>query len=58
MRTTIRGDLANVRYARQFARDALGGLPQADDAALVVSELVANAVLHSASGETDRKSVV
>jgi anti-sigma regulatory factor (Ser/Thr protein kinase) len=51
MRTTLRGDLANVRNARAFTRQALSGLPVADDAALVVSELVANAVLHSASGD-------
>lgn len=51
MRATILGDLANVRQARTITSRALSGLPAADTATLVVSELVANAILHSASGD-------
>lgn len=39
-----------VAVARHAIREFLGDSPRADDAALIVSELAANAILHSASG--------
>ncbi|MCC3653208.1 ATP-binding protein [Streptomyces sp. S07_1.15] len=39
-----------VSRARRWTRDILKGSPCADDAELIVSELSANAVLHTASG--------
>ncbi|MYX98850.1 ATP-binding protein [Streptomyces sp. SID486] len=39
-----------VSRARRWTRDILRGSPLADDAELIVSELSANAVLHTASG--------
>jgi anti-sigma regulatory factor (Ser/Thr protein kinase) len=39
-----------VSRARRWTRDILRGSPLVDDAELIVSELSANAVLHSASG--------
>ncbi|MFD0257661.1 ATP-binding protein [Kitasatospora indigofera] len=39
-----------VGGARKLVRDALDFLPQVDDAELIVSELVTNAILHSRSG--------
>src|SRR5215471_14405946 len=39
----------HVRHARHFTKAMLAGWPLADDTALIVSELAANAVLHSAS---------
>lgn len=42
------GETAQVSAARQFIGGLLGeGCPLADDAVLVISELVSNAVLHS-----------
>jgi anti-sigma regulatory factor (Ser/Thr protein kinase) len=38
-----------VRWARKFLTAAVGGCPVADDAALCLSELAGNSVLHSAS---------
>ncbi|MFD0529893.1 ATP-binding protein [Kitasatospora arboriphila] len=40
----------SVRAARRMVREALGPSAGAEDAALVVSELVTNAVVHSRSG--------
>ncbi|MFF8485866.1 ATP-binding protein [Streptomyces antibioticus] len=40
-----------VSRARRWTRDILHGSPLADDAELIVSELSANAILHTASGE-------
>ncbi|MFE9454556.1 ATP-binding protein [Streptomyces sp. NPDC006739] len=39
-----------VSRARRWTRDILRGSPFAEDAALIVSELSANAILHTASG--------
>lgn len=39
-----------VSRARRWTRDILRGSPMAEDAELIVSELSANAVLHTASG--------
>ncbi|MEU9607783.1 ATP-binding protein [Streptomyces sp. NPDC048057] len=39
-----------VSRARRWTRDILRGSPMADDAAVIVSELSSNAVLHTASG--------
>ncbi|QES42494.1 hypothetical protein DEJ49_17265 [Streptomyces venezuelae] len=39
-----------VSRARRWTRDILQGSPLADDAELIVSELSANAILHTASG--------
>ncbi|WP_344866293.1 ATP-binding protein [Planomonospora alba] len=46
------GELASVPRARRYVRDLLdtAGHRQADDALLLVSELVANSVRHSDSG--------
>jgi Histidine kinase-like ATPase domain len=44
------GTPASVPASRRFAAEALGGCPRADDLILAVSELVSNAVAHSASG--------
>jgi anti-sigma regulatory factor (Ser/Thr protein kinase) len=40
-----------VSRARRWTRDILRGSPLADDAELIVSELSANAILHTASGQ-------
>ncbi|OKH95756.1 ATP-binding protein [Streptomyces uncialis] len=40
-----------VSRARRWTRDILRGSPLADDAELIVSELSANAILHTASGK-------
>ncbi|KOV94135.1 ATP-binding protein [Streptomyces sp. NRRL B-3648] len=39
-----------VSRARRWTRDILSGSPLAEDAELIVSELSANAILHTASG--------
>ncbi|GEB51948.1 ATP-binding protein [Streptomyces cacaoi] len=39
-----------IGRVRRWTRDVLSGTPYADDAALIVSELGSNALLHSASG--------
>jgi anti-sigma regulatory factor (Ser/Thr protein kinase) len=44
-----------VSRARRWTRDILRGSPLAEDAELIVSELSANAILHTASGR-DRGS--
>ncbi|MFE6721228.1 ATP-binding protein [Streptomyces albidoflavus] len=41
-----------VSRARRWTRDILRGSPLAEDAELIVSELSANAILHTASGQT------
>jgi len=40
-----------VRRARSFVGQVLGGCPAADDAILLTSELVTNAITHTASGQ-------
>ncbi|BCL28970.1 ATP-binding protein [Streptomyces aurantiacus] len=47
---TCPGFPEEVSRARRWTRDILRGSPLADDAALIVSELSANAILHTASG--------
>ena len=44
---------AQVREARQFLSAILDGRPAADDAIVCLSELVANATVHSRSREPD-----
>jgi anti-sigma regulatory factor (Ser/Thr protein kinase) len=47
---TLPGYPEEVSRARRWARDILRDCPCADDAALIVSELGANAIVHTASG--------
>ncbi|MEU0429557.1 ATP-binding protein [Streptomyces canus] len=47
---TCPGFPEEVSRARRWTRDILRGSPWAEDAELIVSELSANAVLHTASG--------
>ncbi|NBM17070.1 ATP-binding protein [Streptomyces sp. GC420] len=47
---TCPGFPEEVSRARRWTRDILRGSPHAEDAELIVSELSANAVLHTASG--------
>lgn len=47
---TCPGLLEEVGRARRWTRDVLSDSPHADDAALIVTELSANALLHSDSG--------
>ncbi|WP_369696790.1 ATP-binding protein [Streptomyces sp. XD-27] len=44
------GSLEEVARARHWTRDILSGHPCADDAELIVGELGANALVHTASG--------
>ncbi|WP_428934870.1 ATP-binding protein [Streptomyces sp. ACT015] len=44
------GSPEEVSRARRWTRDVLRGSPFAEDAELIVSELSANAILHTASG--------
>jgi anti-sigma regulatory factor (Ser/Thr protein kinase) len=45
------GERDQVARAREFVGRVLGGYPAADDAVLLTSEVVTNAVLHTASGD-------
>ncbi|CAM5424184.1 ATP-binding protein [Streptomyces griseorubiginosus] len=47
---TCPGFPEEVSRARRWTRDILRGSPWAEDAELIVSELSANAILHTASG--------
>jgi anti-sigma regulatory factor (Ser/Thr protein kinase) len=46
------GLAAQAREARRFLSAIVDGCPAADDAILCLSELVANAIVHSRSGES------
>jgi anti-sigma regulatory factor (Ser/Thr protein kinase) len=46
------GRTDQVREARRFLGDVLDGCPLADDAALCLSELFTNSIVHGASGKT------
>ncbi|MEU7578542.1 ATP-binding protein [Streptomyces sp. NPDC041068] len=48
---TCPGFPEEVSRARRWTRDILAGSPLAEDAELIVSELSANAILHTASGK-------
>jgi anti-sigma regulatory factor (Ser/Thr protein kinase) len=48
---TCPGSLEEVGRARRWARELLADSPHADDAALIVTELGANALLHTVSGD-------
>lgn len=48
---TCPGFPEEVSRARRWTRDILSGSPLAEDAELIVSELSANAILHTASGQ-------
>jgi anti-sigma regulatory factor (Ser/Thr protein kinase) len=49
-RRVFPGSGDQVGRARQFVGQVLGGCPAADDAVLLTSELVTNAITHTASG--------
>ncbi|WP_169806463.1 ATP-binding protein [Actinomadura latina] len=56
---TLPGARRSVGVARSFVRGLAAGLPAVDDLVMVVSETVANAVAHTASGmEGGRVTVV
>jgi anti-sigma regulatory factor (Ser/Thr protein kinase) len=48
---TLPGTPASVPVARRLVRETLAGCPRAGDLMLAVTELAANAVSHSASGQ-------
>jgi len=50
-RRVFPGASSQVGRARLFVGDVLDGCPAADDAILLTSELVTNAIAHTASGE-------
>jgi anti-sigma regulatory factor (Ser/Thr protein kinase) len=50
-RRALRGQRDQVACARDFVRAVLGSAPVVDEAVLLVSELCANALLHTASGD-------
>ena len=49
---TYSGTAAQLQHVRSALREFLGGCPVADDAVCLLSELCANAILHSDSGKT------
>jgi anti-sigma regulatory factor (Ser/Thr protein kinase) len=57
-RRVFPGHPAQVGCARQFVRRILATSPAADDAALLTSELAANAIQHTASNGTTFQVVV
>jgi anti-sigma regulatory factor (Ser/Thr protein kinase) len=52
------GSREQIRHARGFAERVLAGCPAAADAALLVSEIATNAVLHTSSGKGGAFTVV
>lgn len=52
------GERDQVAHARKFVGRVLEGSPVADDAALLASELVTNAVVHTASGQGGTFAVI
>src|SRR2546423_806886 len=50
---TYEGVPEQLSAVRQYTRDVLGDGPGVDDVVLVVSELAANAIRHTLSGEPD-----
>ena len=50
-RRVFPGATGQVARARLFVGDVLDGCPAADDAVLLMSELVTNAIAHTASGK-------
>jgi anti-sigma regulatory factor (Ser/Thr protein kinase) len=57
-RRIFTGHPAQVACARQFVRRTLPAFPGAADAALLTSELAANAIQHTASGSTTFEVVI
>ena len=57
-RLTMPGSPEFVRNARRFTARTIGDHPRADDALLLISEVVTNAVAHSRSGLPGGKIVV
>lgn len=55
---TFAGSADQVRQARRFVGRVLGDCPVADVAALLVSELATNAIIHTASGKDGRFAVI
>lgn len=55
---TFPGTAEQIRHVRAALRPLLSDCPMADDVILVVSELSANAVAHSASGKPGGKFIV
>ncbi|MCQ4044672.1 ATP-binding protein [Streptantibioticus rubrisoli] len=50
-RRTFPGRPEEIRNARHWTRDSLNGSSRVEDAALIVTELGSNALLHTASGD-------
>ncbi len=57
-RRVFTGHPVQVACARQFVRRTLAACPAADDAALLTSELAANAIQHTASGSSTFEVVI
>ena len=52
-RATCSSSRATLRHVRSALREFLGDCPLTDDAVCLLSELCANAILHSGSGQAD-----
>jgi anti-sigma regulatory factor (Ser/Thr protein kinase) len=52
------GSRQEVRNVRAFVGEAVDGCPAADDVILLASEIVANAIIHTASGKDGTFTVV